>query len=52
MIFDVIIQKRKSKFLKNRDIVFYKLHEIPDFYIELKWDLDTTILPFVGKLMP
>lgn len=52
LLFDYMIQA-KQKVLKDQQANLIKvLDSMPNFYLEMKWDFDSSVLPFISKLAP
>ncbi len=52
MIFDKHLQQRKKIFYRNRPFIMEKLSQCPDFYVEIKWHLHSSVIPLVQKFLP
>ena len=51
-IFDHLHKEKTKKWLKNKHIVLAALKSLPDFYIEMKWEFDSSIIPLVSRIAP
>ena len=52
ILFDLRYRQRKDKWLEKRSFIMDKLKKIPDFYVELKWDLSSSFIPGMNKFLP
>lgn len=51
-LFDVKKELKRRKFLLEEQKLLTMLSELPDFYLEMKWDFESSIIPFLNKLAP
>ena len=51
-LFDVKKELKRRKFLLEEQKLLSMLSELPDFYLEMKWDFESSIIPFLNKLAP
>ena len=49
-LFDVKKELKRRKFLLEEQKLLTMLSELPDFYLEMKWDFESSIIPFLNKL--
>ena len=52
MLFDSLIEKKKKKMKTQEANVTKVLQNTPDFYIEMKWDFESNVIPFISQLAP
>ncbi|KAL4435830.1 hypothetical protein ABPG74_015798 [Tetrahymena malaccensis] len=53
MLFENLINfKKKALLQQKREIDNLLLSDVPDFYMEMKWEFESNIIPFVSKLAP
>ncbi|KAL4484244.1 hypothetical protein ABPG72_003528 [Tetrahymena utriculariae] len=53
LLFENLINfKKKALLQQKREIDNLLLSDIPDFYMEMKWEFESNIIPFVSKLAP
>ena len=52
VLFDSLVEKRKQILIKQRDQLVEVLEATPNFYLEMKWDFESNLIPFVSKLAP
>ena len=52
IIFDHWWELKKEKWKKNRERIMTKLINIPDFYVELHWQFNSSVIPFLTKFAP
>jgi len=43
---------KKDFFIQEKTIVLGILGKIPDFYLEMRWDFESSVIPLLGKLAP
>lgn len=52
MIMDVLVEQKKQSLLEQKREIDNLLADVPDFYLEMKWEFESNIIPFVSKLAP
>ncbi|EAS06757.3 GPCR-chaperone protein (macronuclear) [Tetrahymena thermophila SB210] len=53
LLFENLINfKKKALLQQKREIDNLLLSDVPDFYMEMKWEFESNIIPFVSKLAP
>ena len=43
---------KKEFFDREKCLMLELLEKLPDFYLEMKWDFESSIIPLLGKLAP
>jgi len=51
-LFETLEEKKRLYLLKEKNKLIEYLTKIKDFYIEIKWNFDSNIIPFVQKILP
>lgn len=51
-LFDYLCMLKKQLYLHQKSIVLELLAQIPDFYLEMKWDFESSVVPWLGRLAP
>lgn len=51
-LFDYLYMLKKDFFLQEREKVIKVLNNMPDFYLEMKWDFESSVIPLLGKIAP
>ena len=52
ILLDSLIEKKKRKMKSQESNILKILQNTPDFYIEMKWDFESNVIPFVSQLAP
>jgi hypothetical protein len=52
LIFDYLIRYKQIEFQRTRYSVDQELSTIDDFYLEIKWEFTSSIIPFFSKMAP
>jgi ankyrin repeat domain-containing protein 13 len=52
VLMDGLIEKKNKLIKEQREQLAKILNKTPDFYMEMKWDFDSPIIPLLSKLAP
>ena len=52
LIFDYLLIRKRRLFNKQEKQLKKILEKTPDFYLEMKWDFESPVIPFLSKLAP
>ena len=52
VLFDQLIALKKVTLMKQQEKLVKLLNLTPDFYLEMKWDFESSLIPFFSKLAP
>jgi len=52
VVFDRLNRQKKHKWEVGKPKIIQRLKNIPDFYIELHWEFQSNLVPFLSKLSP
>ena len=50
--FDQLNRRKKERWERSKHLIFAKLRLIPDFYVELHWECQSSWIPFLSKIAP
>lgn len=48
----IVENENRLKWIKNRQLMVKKLRKIPDFYMELNWKFNSSVIPLVSTFAP
>lgn len=51
-LFDAKKELKRRKLLHEEEKVLEMLAELPDFYLEMHWEFNSSVIPFFNKLAP
>lgn len=51
-LFDYLYMLKKEFLLNEKEKLVKLLEKMPDFYFEMKWDFESSVIPLIGKLAP
>ncbi|CAD8093713.1 unnamed protein product [Paramecium primaurelia] len=52
LLFDHLVQKRMFDIQQERSHIDQELLRINDFYLEMKWEFKSNLIPFISKITP
>ncbi|CAD8188665.1 unnamed protein product [Paramecium pentaurelia] len=52
LLFDHLVQKRMFDIQQERNHIDQELLRINDFYLEMKWEFKSNLIPFISKITP
>jgi hypothetical protein len=52
IVFDALNLKKKEKIERNKLRVLSRLNDVPDFYTEVHWEIQSSWIPFLNKIAP
>ena len=52
ILLDCLMEKKRATLKKQQEDLIKYLNMTPDFYLEMKWDFESSIIPFLSKLAP
>jgi hypothetical protein len=52
LLFDYMSAKRMQKWQEVKEITSQALHQLADFYLEIKWEFDSSVIPLVSTFGP
>ena len=51
-LFDCLSMIKRNFYQHEKQIILGILGQMPDFYFEMKWDFESSVIPLIGKLAP
>jgi len=51
-LFDYLSMIKRDFLLNEKEKMLCMLEKLPDFYIEMKWDFESSMIPLLGRLAP
>lgn len=51
-IFDKLYKQKMKKWVTNKALVLKTLKKLPDFYMEINWEFDSSVIPLVSRIAP
>mmetsp|Transcript_35311 Transcript_35311/g.57123 ORF Transcript_35311/g.57123 Transcript_35311/m.57123 type:complete len:745 (-) Transcript_35311:658-2892(-) len=51
-VYVALQQRAYTKWQTKKDLIISALRKLPDFYLELKWEFDSLMLPFINAIAP
>ncbi|CAD8090483.1 unnamed protein product [Paramecium sonneborni] len=52
LLFDYLVQKKMFEIQQERTHIDQELSRINDFYLEMKWEFKSNLIPFLSKITP
>ena len=52
IIFDYALEFKRRRWLQRREQLVAELLQLPDFYLELKWEFVSSFIPFFSRFSP
>jgi hypothetical protein len=52
VLFDYLHAEKMQKWHKNKHYIIDALKALPDFYVEIKWEFDSSVIPLISKIAP
>lgn len=43
---------KRDFLLAEKEKMLSMLEKLPDFYVEMKWDFESSVIPLLGRLAP
>ena len=51
-LFDFLCQQKRLEIETEKNKLLEILDQIPDFYLEMKWDFESSIIPLISHIAP
>lgn len=51
-LFDALCQNKRMQIESEKNRLLEVLDQIPDFYLEMKWDFESSIIPLISRIAP
>lgn len=52
LLFDYLVNKKIFEIQQERRNIDQELLKIDDFYLEMKWEFNSSLIPFISKFAP
>lgn len=51
-IFQYLHREKMQKWLRNKHLAIKALEKLPDFYMEIRWEFGSSVIPLVSRIAP
>lgn len=51
-LFDYLYKEKLNKWKANKHVAIEALQRLPDFYVEINWEFDSSVIPLVSRIAP